>query len=264
MHKLQENNMQVDIYPPEEQGYGEFDNGAIIEQKPIGFSGEGSRLNRSGTLFYWAWMKATRKGKIGMHPHSAFEIISYMISGRGRHVDSMGNDKIMETGGVQVMQTGRGIFHEEHTLDDSVEGFQIWLEPNHMETQHKTPVYRDYALDAFINSSMDERYEVKGIVGPDTPIDYLETDARITDLRFHESAHHEAILGSGHLLNILAVRGDARLRTNGNTHEFNQKDFVVASAEVEAAYKLQGDAGTHLLLIETLRDPGYRLYPKQP
>ena len=47
--------MQTLIYGPTLQAVGAFDGGKITEQKPIGFSGEGSVVKRLGPLFYWAW-----------------------------------------------------------------------------------------------------------------------------------------------------------------------------------------------------------------
>lgn len=38
--------MNIRIVKPEDQGNGQFDHGKITEQKPIGFSGEGSVINR--------------------------------------------------------------------------------------------------------------------------------------------------------------------------------------------------------------------------
>ena len=38
------------VYPPEDQSKGSLDGGRITEQKPIGFSGEGSAVTRVGPL----------------------------------------------------------------------------------------------------------------------------------------------------------------------------------------------------------------------
>ncbi|WP_325176772.1 hypothetical protein [Paenibacillus alkalitolerans] len=56
--------MEIKIIKPQDQAKGEFDGGKITEQKPIGFSGEGSLINRLGPLFYWAWHNP--KAKVGL------------------------------------------------------------------------------------------------------------------------------------------------------------------------------------------------------
>ena len=43
--------MGIKIIKPDDQAYGQFDGGKIKEQKPIGFSREGSLINRLGLYF---------------------------------------------------------------------------------------------------------------------------------------------------------------------------------------------------------------------
>ncbi|MFC4322973.1 pirin family protein [Litchfieldia salsa] len=117
--------MEIKLYPPNKQGTGQFDNGKITEQKPIGFPGEGSEVMRVGPLFYWAWAKADKVGYIPKHPHQGFEIITYVVSGKAEHGDSLGTKSVVGPGGIQVMQTGSGVWHEEGFVGPNMEGFQI-------------------------------------------------------------------------------------------------------------------------------------------
>ena len=48
-----------------------------------------------------------------MHPHRGIETVTYMISGRVNHKDSIGNSGSITDGDVQWMTSGRGIMHEE-------------------------------------------------------------------------------------------------------------------------------------------------------
>jgi redox-sensitive bicupin YhaK (pirin superfamily) len=63
------------------------------------------------------------------HPHRGFETITYMIQGRMRHRDSVGNVGLLEPGSVQWMTAGRGVIHSEmpEQKDGAMEGFQLWL-----------------------------------------------------------------------------------------------------------------------------------------
>lgn len=67
------------------------------------------------------------------HPHAGFQTVTYLFSGRGKHSDSYGGDKMMYPGGVNWMTAGRGIVHEEEIgaedpeMDGEFEGFQIWV-----------------------------------------------------------------------------------------------------------------------------------------
>jgi redox-sensitive bicupin YhaK (pirin superfamily) len=41
------------------------------------------------------------------HPHRGFETVTYMLAGRMRHRDSVGNEGVVSDGGVQWMTTPR-------------------------------------------------------------------------------------------------------------------------------------------------------------
>jgi redox-sensitive bicupin YhaK (pirin superfamily) len=47
------------------------------------------------------------------HPHRGFETVTYMLAGKMRHKDSVGNEGVIEAGGVQWMRAGKGIIHSE-------------------------------------------------------------------------------------------------------------------------------------------------------
>jgi quercetin 2,3-dioxygenase len=67
---------------------------------------------------------------VDWHPHAGFDIASYLLSGTGRHADSLGNRETYETPGMQWMSTGSGVEHAEggaSTKGELVEGFQIWI-----------------------------------------------------------------------------------------------------------------------------------------
>ena len=66
----------------EEQAYGAFNGGEIVENKPIGFNREGGKLKPYSNLFYWANAIANVDSTIGLHPHQGFEIMSFILEGR--------------------------------------------------------------------------------------------------------------------------------------------------------------------------------------
>ena len=63
------------------------------------------------------------------HPHRGFETVTYMIKGRMRHSDNMGEKGLLKPGGVQWMTAGRGIIHSEmpEQSEGELSGFQLWV-----------------------------------------------------------------------------------------------------------------------------------------
>lgn len=78
------------------------------------------------------------------HPHRGIETITYMLHGKVKHEDSMGNGGVIEAGDVQWMTAGSGIIHSEmpDQEDGLLWGLQLWA---NLPASHKMmdPRYRD-------------------------------------------------------------------------------------------------------------------------
>lgn len=63
------------------------------------------------------------------HPHRGFQTVTYMLQGKMGHQDSMGNQGLIEDGGLQWMNAGKGIIHSEMPMQTNgmLRGFQLWV-----------------------------------------------------------------------------------------------------------------------------------------
>ena len=142
--------MKLEIYTIEDQARGHFNNGEILENKPIGFPGDGGKLKPYSNIFYWAhaWT-GSKKSTIGLHPHQGFEICSFVLKGKINHFDTKQNSWIpLSEGDVQIIRSGNGISHSEELMENS-EIFQIWFDPNLRVSLNKLASYDDYKSQDF-------------------------------------------------------------------------------------------------------------------
>ena len=159
--------MGISVYEKSDQASGSFNQGEILEKKPIGFPQDGGRLKPYSNIFYWAhaWT-SDKKSTIGLHPHRGFEICSFVLKGKINHFDTVQNKWIpLEEGDVQVIRSGSGISHSEEICDNS-EIFQIWFDPDLSKTLIKEASYSDYKSNEFLINSTKNKV-VKNIIGRD-------------------------------------------------------------------------------------------------
>jgi len=67
----------------------------------------------------------------GTHPHDNMEIVSIPLSGALAHKDSESNEHVINTGDVQIMSAGSGLYHSEYNASKNspVNFLQIWVFP---------------------------------------------------------------------------------------------------------------------------------------
>ncbi len=244
------------IIPISQQASGNFNNGQIIENKPIGFPQEGGFVRPYGSLFYWARAEGLIDSTIGLHPHQGFEIMSFVLEGNIRHFDTKMNGwKPLKAGDVQIIRAGKGISHAEHIEKDGVI-FQIWLDPNLSLTLPKEASYDDYEGKAFkqtkSGSSVITHYAGEnGLMELDTP----GVDIR----RIKISTEPYAIDGDKKLIRSLYIIGGSGVI---NEKTVDQDDFIIVDNGEDILMTAHPD-GMDVFAFTVLADAGYPTYAQR-
>ena len=149
------------------------------------------------------------------HPHRGFETITYMLEGRMRHRDSVGNVGLLVPGSVQWMTAGRGVIHSEmpEQQEGAMEGFQLWLNlPGKAKMQ--PPWYRDIASDEipeWHGEGVTARVIAGRTHGVDGAVQREHTDPLYLDLHLAPGARFEQPLPATHNGFVYPYRGSLRL-----------------------------------------------------
>ena len=151
------------------------------------------------------------------HPHRGFETITYMLEGRMRHEDHLGNVGLLESGGVQWMTAARGIIHSEMPEQEEglMRGFQLWL---NLPSQAKLgdADYRDYAPQEIPLLRTAGGVEVKVIAGrfddgeqqQDGAVQRPQTDPQLYDFDLPAGSRITPHLADGQRVLLYVYEGD--------------------------------------------------------
>lgn len=155
------------------------------------------------------------------HPHSALEIITWVVSGRVSHRDSLGNDVVLAAGECGLLTAGSGVRHSEHAVDGPARFVQVWLSAD----PEATPAYHHLRGDDLAPSpwARGERLvgEPGGVSIPGASYDVVRLDAHET-VTLPAAGRVHAFLASGALLRSSLAEplqaGDAFCLTDEPAH----------------------------------------------
>lgn len=244
--------MSVTIIPKDEQVTGSFDEGAILEKKPIGFLQEGGKQRPYSTLFYWAYAWSDKGGLIGEHPHKGFEIMSFVLTGTIEHYDSkLKGWKTLKAGDVQIIRAGSGITHAEK-INPNSSIFQIWFDPDLHKTLSKPASYNDYPANSF-SVFEDSESKTKVIVGGtqltmDSKVDYVQEVTLLTSEKKYP-------LKADSVYSFFILNGSLKL----NDVKMNAGDFAIVKEEEKMAFT-SIEKNSRIFSIKTPLDPGFQTY----
>ncbi|MEO6759981.1 MAG: pirin family protein [Saprospiraceae bacterium] len=247
--------MSIRIIPIEEQGYGAFNGGEIVENKPIGFPQDHSTIRPYSNLFYWAHAKAQVDSAIGLHPHKGFEICSFVLKGHIRHFDTkMEAWRPLQAGDIQIIRAGNGISHSEWMGKDA-EIFQIWFDPNLDKTLNQPASYDDYRAADFPEKT-EGSTRIKTLVGAGSPLRMDTPGVEIWQVDLSNSTYRlpaeaEKIYSAYVLDGELSVNGEAA----------KLADFVQLTEQT--VLEMKSDTGAQVFIIASPVALDYATYAQR-
>src|ERR1700754_5218861 len=66
--------------------------------------------------------------KFGFHPHSGIATLTLILSGQAFYKETTGREGVIDTGGVEWMRAGSGVWHAGGMYGaERIKGFQLWV-----------------------------------------------------------------------------------------------------------------------------------------
>jgi hypothetical protein len=186
------------------------------------------------------------------HPHRGFETITYMLEGRMRHEDHLGNVGLLQSGGVQWMTAARGIIHSEmpQQQEGVMRGFQLWL---NLPAKDKLGAagYRDYGPEEIPRLVTQDGVAVSVIAGQfdDGQVQQAgavqrpQTLPQLFDLHLPAGSRIAPRLADGQRVLLYVYEGE--LGVNGHAVGKSR----LARLSEQGAIELASESGARVLLI---------------
>ena len=246
--------VEVEILRKESQVDGSFNNGEILEKKPIGFPQDGGVSKPYSNIFYWAhaWTP-NQKSTIGLHPHQGFEICSFILSGSINHYDTKQEKWIsLNKDDVQIIRSRGGISHAEELLEKS-EIFQIWFDPDISKSIRKEASYDDYSSNDFV-SDESNGINKKTIVGKGSKMKMDTQDIEIYEFSATKNKTLELPFKMDYIYSCFVISGELKI----NDNNLKKGDFFKFKSTEHLSILVTSDL--RLFVIRSPEKPNYKTY----
>jgi len=247
--------MSIEIFPINLQAKGNFNNGEILENKPIGFPSDVGGLKPYSSLFYWAhaWTESKRS-TIGLHPHQGFEICSFVLKGQINHYDTKQKKWIsLNQGDVQIIRSGSGISHAEELMENS-QIFQIWFDPDLSKTLKKEATYDDYKDNEF--DKVESKHAVVKLIKSSNSNMEMDTEGVAIKEYFikKEAKNFELDILNNKVHSFLILEGSIKVKND----EYSSGTFFKVSNTDKLEFDINSDV--KIFEITTPQKTKYKTY----
>lgn len=177
-----------------------------------------------------------------LHEHKDMEIVTYVIEGTLEHKDSLGNHGIIQSGEIQRMSAGTGVYHSEfnHSKEEPLRLLQIWifsdtrgLQPSWEQKKYTEEERRDKMLQVIGKKDAGQ----SGSLG-------INQDAAFYISSLSPGATVSHLIDSGRIGYLFVISG--KISANGIT--LHTRD--AAMAEGEPSLEITADRDSEIILID--------------
>lgn len=175
----------------------------------------------------------------GTHAHSDMEIVSYVLSGRLAHKDSLGTGSTIVPGDVQYMSAGTGVKHSEFndSKSDPVHFVQIWIVPDRRGYEPR------YAQKPFADAEKRGMLRLFASGTGDDGSIAIRQDVNLYATILGVESRVSLEIAPGRHLWVQTLRGEADV----NGHRLSAGDGLAASDET--SFTLRGAGAEAELLV---------------
>jgi quercetin 2,3-dioxygenase len=149
--------------------------------------------------------------RVGPHPHTGLQTVTWLVEGEVLHRDSLGNVQEIRPGQLNLMTAGRGISHAEVTPaahGPVIHGVQLWVALPHADRDMPPAFAHHPALPAFGDAGL-EATVLMGTLGDVTSPAACHTPLVGAEIRLGASAAGSLPLDPGYEYAVLALDGAA-------------------------------------------------------
>ncbi|MFQ3236525.1 MAG: redox-sensitive bicupin YhaK (pirin superfamily) [Paraglaciecola sp.] len=190
------------------------------------------------------------------HPHRGFQTVTYMLAGKMQHTDSRGNVGMIESGGLQWMNAGKGIIHAEmpQQSEGLMRGFQLWI---NLPATHKMsdPSYQDIPQADIPVLEVNSGLHVKVLAGTygdiSGPVNTQAVKPLFVDILFHSTQTTAVPLEQGSTAFVYCYQGSVHI----GEHQLVQGQLGVLSDGEQVELVGQPDARCILVSGQPINEP---------
>lgn len=183
------------------------------------------------------------------HPHRGFETMTYMLKGRMLHEDSVGNQGLLEDGGMQWMSAARGVIHSEIPQQENgvIAGFQLWI---NLPAVNKMadPWYKDYQRNELPHYQTETGATIRVLAGTSNNVNGAiqrpHTEPLILDVELAAHSTFSHPIATNHNAFLVVYDGTARI----GTHSLTPNQLVLLANDGDQL-ELESETGAKILIV---------------